>query len=104
LFIALERTFLAYLRTSLILVMTGVTIAQLFRIQHAPDTNPTFGFYVIGRPLSAMFISMAILVMVVGAFRFWKLQGGLVRGKAYAGGWEVLLVMGFSGLVSLRAK
>lgn len=99
-FSALERTFLGYLRTSLLLVMTGVLIAQLFRLQRTANPNPTLGFYVIGLPLSMTFIGMAILVLLVGAFRFWKLQNGLVRGKAYTGGWEVLLVMGLSALVS----
>jgi uncharacterized membrane protein YidH (DUF202 family) len=98
--VALERTFLGYLRTSLLLVMTGVLIAQLFRLQRTSNPNPKFGFYVIGLPLSMTFIGMAILVLLVGAFRFWKLQDGLVRGKAYSGGWEVLLVMGLSALVS----
>jgi uncharacterized membrane protein YidH (DUF202 family) len=98
--LALERTFLGYLRTSLIFVMTGVLTAQLFRLQRAANPNPDFGFYVIGRPLSILFMSMAIVVALVGAFRFWKLQNALVRGKAHTGGWEVLLIMGLSVLVS----
>lgn len=97
---ALERTFLGYLRTSLILVMTGVLTAQLFRLQHAANPNQHFGFYVVGRPLSIMFIGMAIVVVLVGAYRFWKLQNALIRGKAYTGGWEVLLIMILSILVS----
>lgn len=84
--------------------MTGVTIAQLFRLQHTSNPNSKFGFYVIGRPLSITFIGMAVLVVLIGAFRFWKLQGGLVRGKAYTGGWEVLLIMGLSGLVSKKNR
>lgn len=80
--------------------MTGVLIAQLFRLQHVDDPNPEFGFYVIGRPLSIAFIGMGFLVVIVGAIRFWRLQNGLVRGKAVAGGWEVLVVMGGCGLVS----
>jgi uncharacterized membrane protein YidH (DUF202 family) len=97
---ALERTFLGYLRTSLILVMTGVLIAQLFRLQHAANPNTHLGFYIIGRPLSITFIGMGILVVIVGAYRFWKLQHAMVRGKARTGGWEVLLIMGMSMLVS----
>jgi uncharacterized membrane protein YidH (DUF202 family) len=97
--IALERTFLGYLRTSLILVMTGVLTAQLFRLQHAANPNAHLGFYVIGRPLSIMFIGMGILVVVIGAMRFWKLQRGLVRGKAHTGGWEILLIMVLTTLV-----
>ncbi|KAF2026525.1 hypothetical protein EK21DRAFT_26013, partial [Setomelanomma holmii] len=99
--LALERTFLGYLRTSLVLVMTGVSISQLFRLQRTSHPDPHFGFYVIGLPLSVTFIGMAILVLLVGAFRFWKLQNALVRGKACAGGWEVLVVMGLSALLLL---
>ncbi|KAH7399619.1 hypothetical protein BKA66DRAFT_508491 [Pyrenochaeta sp. MPI-SDFR-AT-0127] len=83
--LALERTFLGYLRTSLILVMTGVTIAQLFRLQRSANPDPEFGFYVVGLPLSTTFISMAILVMLIGSIRFWRLQRGLLAGKAHAG-------------------
>ncbi|KAF1360591.1 hypothetical protein EJ07DRAFT_45487, partial [Lizonia empirigonia] len=97
--LALERTFLGYLRTSLILVMTGVIIAQLFRIQRSANPDPKIGFYVIGQPLSAAFISMAIFVLLVGAIRFWRLQDALVRGKALAGGWEVFVIMGMSALL-----
>jgi hypothetical protein len=80
--------------------MIGVITAQLFRLQRVANPNPDFGFYVIGRPLSILFMCMAIVVVLVGAFRFWKLQNALVRGKAHTGGWEVLLVMGLSVLVS----
>jgi hypothetical protein len=47
-----------------------------------------------------MFIAMGGLVVLVGAYRFWKLQNGMVRGKAHTGGWEVLLIMGLSTSVS----
>ncbi|KAG9188284.1 hypothetical protein G6011_02207 [Alternaria panax] len=95
--LALERTFLGYLRTSLILVMTGVLTAQLFHLQHAATPNPHFGFYKVGKPLAATFVCMAIVVVLVGAMRFWRLQRALVRGKAMAGGWEVGLVMVLMG-------
>lgn len=80
--------------------MTGVLTAQLYRLQHGANPNPNLGFYVIGRPLSILFICMGLVVVCVGAFRFWKLQGGLVRGMALSGGWEVLVVGGLSLLVS----
>lgn len=98
--VALERTFLGYLRTSLILVMTGVVTEQLFHLQRAPNPNPHFGFFVIGRPLSVTFIAMAIVVLLIGVIRFWRVQRGLLRGKALTGGWEVLLVMILCALVS----
>lgn len=80
--------------------MTGVIIAQLFRIQRALNPNPTIGFYVIGRPLSVTFIGMAIFVLLVGAIRFLRLQNALVRGKALMGGWEIFVIMALSALVS----
>ncbi|KAI8939860.1 hypothetical protein NX059_003594 [Plenodomus lindquistii] len=97
--LALERTFLGYLRTSLILVMTGVLIAQLFHLQHSPTPNGNYGFHVIGRPLSAVFIGMAIVVLLIGAVRFWRIQRLLLGGKTLTGGWEVLAVMGLSVLL-----
>ncbi|EUC32366.1 hypothetical protein COCCADRAFT_37672 [Bipolaris zeicola 26-R-13] len=99
--LALERTFLGYLRTSLLLVVTGVIIAQLFRLQHSPHPQPHFGFYKIGKPLSATFICMGIVVVLVGAIRFWRLQNALMRGKAIAAGWEVNVVMGLVGSLML---
>jgi uncharacterized membrane protein YidH (DUF202 family) len=81
--------------------MSGIITAQVFHLQHTTSPNSDFGFYKIGKPLSVTFISLAIFVMLVGAVRFWRLQRALVRGKALAGGWEVLLVMGVS--VSLLA-
>ncbi|KAL6704757.1 hypothetical protein ACN47E_007678 [Coniothyrium glycines] len=92
--LALERTFLAYLRSSLLLVMTGVLIAQLFRLQHSASPDPVFGFYAVGKGLSVAFIGAGVMVVGVGAVRFWRLQGALLRGKAVAGGWEVNSVMG----------
>lgn len=44
---------------------------------------------------------MAIVVVLVGAIRFWRLQQALVRGKAMAGGWEVRLVMVLIGCLLL---
>lgn len=97
--LALERTFLAYLRTSLILVMTGVIIAQLYHLQRSATPNPRYGFYVIGGRLSAVFIATAIVVLLVGAARFWRIQRRLLRGKTLTGGWEVMLIMGLTALL-----
>ncbi|KAF2442177.1 hypothetical protein P171DRAFT_523047 [Karstenula rhodostoma CBS 690.94] len=94
--LALERTFLGYLRTSLALAITGVITAQLFRLQHTATPNPRIGFFVLGVPLAAAFIALGMLVLVVGAVRFWRQQRALVRGRVWAGGWEIVGVMGVS--------
>ncbi|KAF2498233.1 hypothetical protein BU16DRAFT_524379 [Lophium mytilinum] len=103
--LALERTFLAYLRTSLALAMTGVVIAQLFRLQHALHPNPELGFFVLGIPLAATFIGAAVVVLLLGAFRFWRQQNAIIRGYVHAGGWEItsimILVIVVSGILFL---
>ena len=88
-FPALERTFLGYLRTSLALSMVSVIIAQLFRLQHAQNPNNVFGFFVLGIPLACVCIGAAIFVLLLGAYRFWRQQNAILRGKVHAGGWEV---------------
>ncbi|KAF2682535.1 hypothetical protein K458DRAFT_444171 [Lentithecium fluviatile CBS 122367] len=98
-YLALERTFLAYLRTSLALAMTGIVVAQLFRLQHSINPNPELGFFVIGVPLAAVFIGSGMVILLIGAFRFWRQQQAMIRGKVYAGGWELSGIMLLSILI-----
>jgi len=92
--LALERTFLAYLRSSLALSMMGITIAQLFRLQHSPSPDKIFGFYVLGKPLACICQGAAIYTLFIGAFRTWRTQNAMVRGKAISGGIEIVLLAG----------
>lgn len=87
--VANERTFLGYLRTSLALSMTAVIIAQLFKLQHAEHPDKTFGFYILGTPLACVCIVAAIIIALLGSYRFWRQQNAMLRGKVHAGGWEV---------------
>ena len=86
---ALERTFLGYLRTALALSMISVIIAQLYRLQHAPNPNNVFGYFVLSIALACVCIGAAIVVLLFGAYRFWRQQNAILRGKVHAGGWEV---------------
>ncbi|KAL2837047.1 hypothetical protein BJY01DRAFT_47578 [Aspergillus pseudoustus] len=87
-YFALERTFLAYVRTSVVLAMQGVLIAQLFRLQAANSTKG-LGYHEVGVPLSITCHCAAILTAVLGALRFWKQQSAIALGTVYAGGWEL---------------
>lgn len=89
LFVANERTFLGYLRTSLAFSMTAVIIAQLFKLQHAEAPDKIFGYYVLGTPLACVCIVAAVIVSILGSYRFWRQQNAMLRGKVHAGGWEV---------------
>lgn len=99
-FEALERTFLAYIRTSLVITQQGVLIAQLFRLQAAEALADKLGFHQVGIPLSVTCHSVAILVALIGAYRFWRQQNAISRGNIHAGGWELNSVGIFLGCVS----
>ncbi|KAJ5638795.1 hypothetical protein N7528_001185 [Penicillium herquei] len=86
---ALERTFLAYIRTSVVIAMQGVVIAQLFRLQRAPSEMDRLRFYQVGIPLSVTCHCVAVLVALIGAYRFWRQQSAISLGKVHAGGWEL---------------
>lgn len=90
--LALERTFLGYLRTSLAFSMIGISVAYLFRIQHAPNPSPVFGFYKLGKPVSYILQGIAISTLLIGAFRTWRSQNAIVRGKAISGGFEIVAI------------
>jgi uncharacterized membrane protein YidH (DUF202 family) len=81
---ALERTFLAYIRTSNTFVLLGVVIVQLFILAGA---NRATGI------VFAVFVSaMATLVAMLGCVRFFCQQKLLLQGKTTAGGWDVNLI------------
>lgn len=79
----LERTFLAWLRTSLAFASIGIAITQLFRLNAAiSDTEgripspqqPTTTLRQVGKPLGATFLGIAILVLGVGWRRYFESQ------------------------------
>jgi hypothetical protein len=78
--------------------MIGVTVAQLFRLQHVAQPSAIFGFYVLGKPLACICQGTAIYSLLLGAYRSWRIQNALARGKTISGGFEVLL-LGFGALV-----
>lgn len=88
-FKALERTFLAYIRTSMVIAMQGVLVAQLFRLQRPLETVHRLSFYHVGIPLAVACHAVAVIVALIGSFRFWRQQNAIARGKVYAGGWEL---------------
>lgn len=88
--LALERTYLGYVRTSVALSMIGIVIAQLY-----PQTPPGkqepggLNFVKLAKPMSASFVAASLLVTIFGAWRFGRQQGAMVRGRIVTGSWEV---------------
>ncbi|KKK21005.1 hypothetical protein AOCH_004809 [Aspergillus ochraceoroseus] len=102
-YFALERTFLAYIRTSVVLAMQGVLIAQLFRLGNASSPQG-LGYHEVGIPLSVTCHCAAILTALLGAHRFWKQQGAIAVGIVYAGGWELNCIAALTTGVSATAR
>ncbi|KAJ6075804.1 hypothetical protein N7499_007785 [Penicillium canescens] len=109
--LALERTFLAWMRTSLAFASIGIAVTQLFRLNSA-TTNTTPNAYNInganpailppnlsydsaafhtssasarlrsvGKPLGSTFIGVSILILIVGFHRYFESQYWIIRGK-----------------------
>jgi len=72
--LANERTYLAWLRTSLSFASIGVAITQLFRLSTSLQPGQSPGGYAnlrrLGRPLGATFIGIAVLVLLLGVHRY----------------------------------
>lgn len=78
-FLALERTFLGWFRTSVALISFGVIITQLFVLK---DVNPKKG-----KILGVIMACGGIIVILLGCIRYFEQQRLLVLGKAISGGW-----------------
>ena len=91
--IALERTFLGHLRTSVALATLSILISQLYTLslgaedRNAPDQ---VALRKIGKPLSCLIMVWAIITTIAGAYRFMRMQDALVKEVAVIeGGWEL---------------
>lgn len=111
--LALERTFLAWLRTSLAFASIGIAITQLFRLNttiaksaeydnvsslvpkdsmSSLDAGAAQRLRHVGKPLGATFLGIAILVLFVGFHRYFESQHWIMRGKFPASRGSVALV------------
>ncbi|KAK6507274.1 hypothetical protein TWF481_005722 [Arthrobotrys musiformis] len=85
--LALERTFLAWLRTSLSFASIGIAVTQLFRLNSAMESSDpaveqgAMTLRRMGKPLGATFLGIAILVLLIGINRYYESQNWLLKGK-----------------------
>ncbi|OIW35067.1 hypothetical protein CONLIGDRAFT_658727 [Coniochaeta ligniaria NRRL 30616] len=93
--LALERTFLAWLRTSLAFASIGIAITQLFRLNTSlsgpsGSTNQTLQH--LGRPLGTTFLGVSILILFLGYNRYLQGQYWVMKGKFPASRGTIMLV------------
>lgn len=94
-----ERTFLAWLRTSLSFSSIGIAITQLFRLNTSlteddgsPETGSQHTLRHLGKPLGAVFLGISILILFLGYHRYFQAQGWIIRGKFPASRGTIMLV------------
>ncbi|KAF2746233.1 hypothetical protein M011DRAFT_468715 [Sporormia fimetaria CBS 119925] len=101
-----ERTYLAWLRTSLSFASIGIAITQLFRLNTSlassdPDSidNSKTRLRHVGKPLGATFLFISILILFIGFHRYFESQHYVIRGKFPASRGSILLVTSVAGLL-----
>ncbi|KAK3329657.1 hypothetical protein B0H66DRAFT_541721 [Apodospora peruviana] len=92
--LALERTFLAWLRTSLAFASIGIAITQLFRLNTslAHDSEQRDTLRHLGKPLGSTFLAISILTLFLGYKRYLQAQHWVIRGKFPASRGTIMLV------------
>ncbi|EMC98609.1 hypothetical protein BAUCODRAFT_375626 [Baudoinia panamericana UAMH 10762] len=119
--LALERTFLAWLRTSLSFASIGIAVTQLFRLNTSLQGNsggnssassssqlsseshqqplqasasPATQHRLrhVGKPLGATFLGISILILLIGFHRYFESQHYVIRGKFPASRGSIILV------------
>ncbi|KAL7901425.1 hypothetical protein HDV63DRAFT_198910 [Trichoderma sp. SZMC 28014] len=100
--LALERTFLAWLRTSLAFASIGVAVTQLFRLNTGSASANTIDFdhtklQKMGRPLGATFLAISIVTLLLGCKRYFHAQEWILKGK-FPASRGTILVMSFVAL------
>ncbi|SZF03088.1 unnamed protein product [Blumeria hordei] len=101
--LALERTFLAWLRTSLAFSSLGIAITQLFRLKtnldrpHGSEPQPSQDrLRQMGKPLGTTFLVVSIIILILGSHRYFECQHWVVQGKFPVSRGSIISVMALS--------
>ncbi|KAK7941073.1 uncharacterized protein PG986_013460 [Apiospora aurea] len=93
--LALERTFLAWLRTSLAFASIGIAVTQLFRLNVSLAEGDDAALQTIrrlGKPLGAAFLGISILILLLGYQRYFQSQQWILKKKFPAARLTIVLV------------
>jgi len=105
--LALERTFLAWLRTSLSFASIGIAITQLFRlntsISGGGSTHATSNLHHVGKPLGSTFIAISIVILFIGFHRYFESQHYVIRGKFPASRGSIMAVSLIAGALIIAS-
>ncbi|KAL5490694.1 hypothetical protein ACEPAI_5528 [Sanghuangporus weigelae] len=91
--LAAERTFLAYVRTSLGCAAAGVALVQLIAMTPTDVSMPLETF---GKILGALTEVLGVGIMLIAVFRYFSMQRALIDGKFPPAGvviWAIVFAM-----------
>ncbi len=83
-YLALERTFLGYIRTATTLISLGVVITQLFVFKKVDPKK--------GSILGAITSAGGIVIVLIGCARYFRQQKYLTHGKTISAGWDLVAI------------
>ncbi|KAF5630739.1 DNA-binding SMUBP-2 [Fusarium tjaetaba] len=94
-----ERTFLAWLRTSLSFASIGIAVTQLFRLntslesEHGNNSRSNAQtLRHMGKPLGTTFLGISILILFLGYKRYFQSQHWVMQGKFPASRGTIMIV------------
>lgn len=83
--LASERTYLAYVRTSLACASAGVALVQLFALSSSSSSTAssqgTTNTQKFARPLGVTVVVLGIGVLILGLTRYFTVQAAMLRGR-----------------------
>lgn len=83
--LASERTYLAYVRTSLACASAGVALVQLFALSSSSSSTATSqgttNTQKFARPLGVTVVVLGICILVLGLTRYFTVQAAMLRGR-----------------------
>jgi hypothetical protein len=74
-------------------------MAQLLRLETVGSVGAG-----LATGLTMGFVGGSIVVVIVGAIRFWRQQTAMVKGMGYAGGYDMVVIWVVSVAVSASAR
>ena len=78
--LANERTFLAYMRTSLSLLTVGIAVIQLYRLTSPQGTPNSATEVVAAKVIGVLFVALGAAFVVFGCVRYFYAQALMVKG------------------------
>lgn len=104
--LASERTFFAYVRTSLMIATAGVALAQILSFTEFYTKDHTRRFRhveVCARPLGAAAVVLALIILMIGVVRYFSVQHALVQGRFPVARIAVAFTAGLVGALIVAA-